>query len=89
MSPTARKKRGTGFTKTETLSFLNTIQSILAIGPDDWCRVEAEHLEKWPDTSRDVAGLRRKFQALYRKKAPTGDPTCPPEVKGQSPSCSR
>jgi hypothetical protein len=43
--------------------------------------VEAEHLKKWPDTSRDVAGLRRKFQALYRKKASTGDPTCNPEVK--------
>ena len=76
-----KKKRGTGFTQAETLSFLDTLESAIPIGPDDWSQVEATHLEKWPDTSRDVASLRRKFQALYRKKAPTGDPTCPPEIK--------
>ncbi|KAK9314614.1 hypothetical protein V1522DRAFT_408633 [Lipomyces starkeyi] len=31
--------------------------------------------------SRDVAGIRRKFNSLVNFPKPTGDPTCPPEVK--------
>ena len=35
----------------------------------------------FPDNLRDVTSLQKKFQELYKKKIPTSDPTCLPEVR--------
>jgi hypothetical protein len=53
----------------------------LPIGQDEWELVTEEHNTKWPTKNRTVDQLRRQFAKLHKKKIPTGDPSCPPEVK--------
>ena len=39
------------------------------------------HKKMYGFTNRDVSGLRRKFNAMVKKPAPTGDPTIPAEIR--------
>ena len=52
---------------------------ILPIGPLEWEKVTEMHVVKFP--RRDTDSLRRKYTSTHRRKVPTGDPNCPPEVR--------
>jgi hypothetical protein len=54
---------------------------VLPIGPDEWDEVVNFHLERFPEAERNALSLRRKFTQLYKTKIPTGDPSCPNEVR--------
>ena len=60
---------------------LDYLEKILPIGPDEWEQVMQHHNHAYPKPGRDVYAIRRKYMTLQRKTIPTGDPTCPPEVK--------
>ena len=71
-------KRGNKYFVVELLNFLGIMERVLPIGPDEWAKVLDEHSTSYP--GRDVESLRRKYTNLHRKKVPTGDPNCPPEI---------
>ena len=77
----AGRKKGVGNYKTaETKHLLDIMEKILPIGPDEWDRVLAEHDELYP-CRRSVESLRRRFQNLHRKHAPSGSPNIPDDVR--------
>jgi len=80
MAPSRFTKRATGFSQLEIDNMLETIGIILPVAGMEWESVEREHEGCWPDKQRTKESLKRKFQSLYRKKVPTGDPNCPPDV---------
>ena len=41
----------------------------------------SEHNEHFPDKDWTGTSIRRKFAQLHKVKIPTGDPTCPAEVR--------
>ena len=66
----------------ETLNLLALISEHLPIDGTEWESV-AEELRAMGHEGHEaqtVQSIRRKFQELHRKKAPTGDPTCPPHI---------
>ena len=75
------KKRGPSYSPLELASLLETIKSLLPIGQEDWETVCSQHLLSWPDSGRDYLSIRRKFNQLANKNMPTGNPSCPPEVR--------
>eukprot|EP00536_Pseudo-nitzschia_multiseries_P013673 jgi/Psemu1/35988/gm1.35988_g len=83
MVKTAAGKR-TGkrnYSRREVMELLYTLKAILPVGPEDWAQVGLIHNDNFPDTNRSVENLRRKYNGLYRKQIPTGDPNCPKDVK--------
>ena len=78
---TSSNKRGPSFKSDEIESMLEFVNEHLPIGPADWSKVQLAHLERWPKKERFAQSLKRKFQELYNKKIPTGDPHCPPNVR--------
>ena len=82
--PRARQSmqsRGQQFRINEILSLLETISTHLPIGSHEWEVVASQHNENFPDKERTGPSLRRKFSQLHKVKKPTGDPTCPAEVR--------
>ena len=77
----ATKKRGPSYSHQELTCLLKIVREVLLIGQDDWENVTTDHTTIWPDSCRDYLGIRRKFNQLANKNIPTGDPTCPPEVR--------
>ena len=75
------KPRGLGYTQEETETLLSCIHEVIPIGPQDWENVLTKHSEHFPDTERDVASIRRKYNKLQSARIPTGDPNCPPLVR--------
>ena len=73
--------RGPGFSEDETAALLDVIEDILPNCPNDWERVTEAHRISFPDLKRTTKSLKRKFEALYNHKKPTGDPTCPVIVR--------
>jgi hypothetical protein len=73
------KGKGRKYFDQELLHLLHIMEKILPIGPDEWDKVLQEHSIQYP--GRDVESLRRKYTNMHRKKAPTGDPNCPPAIK--------
>ena len=73
--------RGPGFSEDETAALLDVIEDILPNCPNDWERVTEAHRISFPDLKRNIKSLKRKFEALYNHKKPTGDPTCPVIVR--------
>jgi hypothetical protein len=71
-------KRKANFSREELSDLLDIIEERLPIGANEWESVANFHEEAWP--GRDWKNLKKKFQLLNRKKMPTGDPNCPPEV---------
>ena len=61
------------------MSLLHIIERIVPIDSDEWDRVAEEHADHFP--GREVVSLQRKLAQLYRRKAPSGDPTIPEEIK--------
>ena len=58
-----------------------TVLTHLPIGSHEWECVASEHNENFPDKDRTGTSIRRKFAQLHKVKIPTGDPTCPAEVR--------
>ena len=73
--------RGLSFKKDETLSLLDLVEELLPVSPQEWDEVTNLHLQNWPDLERSKDTLKRRFQSLYLKRAPTGDPSIPVEVR--------
>eukprot|EP00536_Pseudo-nitzschia_multiseries_P011901 jgi/Psemu1/30446/gm1.30446_g len=67
--------------KGHSQELLHTLKGILPVGPKEWAQVAQIHKDNFPDTDRSVQDLHRKYGDLYPKKAPTGNPNCPKEVK--------
>ena len=76
---TIRKSRGGRYSKKELLHLFDAMQKIKPIGPYEWEEVADAHSQQYP--GRDVESLRRKYVTTHRRKVPTGDPTCPAEVR--------
>jgi len=72
---------GQQFRINEILSSLEAISTHLPIGFHEWEVVASQHNENFPDKERTGPSLRRKFSQLHKVKKPTGDPTCPAEVR--------
>lgn len=62
---------------------LSLVEQILSLGSAQWDDVHYAYNRnlpaEWPQ--RDSESLRRKFYALKNAKKPTGDPSCPPEIR--------
>ena len=71
--------RGSAFQKQEIDLFLDLMEEVLPILSMEWEDVEQRHQEKYGTNDRTKETLKRKFQNLYLKRMPTGDPSCPPE----------
>ena len=74
-----RSSGARNYTEEERLNFLNIVEQRLPVSGTEWALVAREHSESYPN--RDVASLKRQYQALLRRREPTGDPKCPPDVK--------
>ena len=77
------KRTGSGprFSIPEMEAMLNSITHFLPMGPEEWESVADMHGLEFPSTNREAQSLRRKFQALYNVRIPTGDPTMPAHVR--------
>jgi hypothetical protein len=60
---------------------LDIIEKYLPLGGEMWEQVVTEHNQTYGENDRDATSLKKKFQDLYKKKIPTGDPHIPPEVR--------
>ena len=70
-----------GYTEEERLHFLDILERRLPCSGTEWSLVANEHAEMYPDNERNVDSLQRQYQSLLRRREPTGDPNCPPDVK--------
>ena len=77
----AQTPRGKAYTDAEIDSLLETIEDILPRCSNHWETVRSSHTSYYPDLGRTTESLKRKFASLYNYKKPTGDPTCPPQVR--------
>lgn len=73
--------KGKNFSQAEIDCMLELIEEHMPLSASQWQTVVDEHMLLYPNTDRDVDGLRRKFNSLASKKIPTGDPFIPPDVK--------
>ena len=78
---TKTAKRGSGYSRQEVDSFLDTAEVHLPIGQEECEAVAAVHAVRFPDKQRDYISLRRKFHKLSKTGPGTGDPNCPTEVR--------
>ena len=82
MSEKGKKgSRGINFSPEEIDCMLELIDKHMPLSASQWQKVVDEHMMRFPNTDRDIDGLRRKFNTLASKKIPTGDPFIPPDVK--------
>jgi hypothetical protein len=77
---TPRAKRGAGYTTHEINALLDLLAEHLPLSAIEWKRVVEEHKVNFPAEDRSLESIKRKFQDLYRVKAPSGAPDIPPEV---------
>ncbi|KAI9997858.1 hypothetical protein PInf_002115 [Phytophthora infestans] len=75
--------RGRGFTTPQVEHLLSLVEQILSLGSAQWDDVHYAYNRNLPaeKPQRDSESLRRKFYALKNAKKPTGDPSCPPEIR--------
>eukprot|EP00536_Pseudo-nitzschia_multiseries_P012381 jgi/Psemu1/31882/gm1.31882_g len=74
MSSSGGRKPGCGnYTKAELESMFAATRAVVPVSTDDWDDVRALHAQKYP--GKDVLSICNKFHWLYRKKAPTGNPS--------------
>jgi hypothetical protein len=73
--------RGAGFGADELRALLEVLEEHLPIGRDEWELVLTIHNLHFGEFNRTVDSIRRKFAALCRSRIPTGNPTCPAEVR--------
>ena len=60
---------------------MDTVLTHLPIGSHEWECVASEHNENFPDKDRTGTSIWRKFAQLQKVKIPSGDRTCPAEVR--------
>lgn len=65
----------------EKLALVRVIKKHLPIGPAEWQKVVEEHALVWDHCTRNENSIKRCFVKLYKTKKPTGDASCPPEIK--------
>ena len=79
---TAGRSSGSrNYTEEERLNFLQIMERNLPISGTEWALLAREHAQTYPGNNRDVPSIKRQYQALLRRREPTGDPHCPPDVK--------
>ena len=80
--------RGKNWTLDETGVLLDKVEIHLPRGGEEWVTVSTDYnitrlqlptLVSRPE--RDADSCKTKFKALKNVRKPTGDPTCPPQVK--------
>ena len=76
-----RKAGSKGYTQEETMYLLELMEEHIPIGTTAWETIARLHNEIFCDVPRSRDSLKRLYQGLLRKKTPTGDPHCPPDVK--------
>ena len=69
------------FDRAEVNSMLSAIEVHYPVSSYAWERVTELHNRTEPGYNRTFESIRRKFQAIYRMPAPTGDPTIPAYVQ--------
>ena len=77
-----KKKGQNNYSNEELDCMLTLLEQHLPCDQEEWQLVLGKHnsaSEEW--WGRDVFSLKRKYQTLHRKKTPTGDPNCPPNVR--------
>ncbi len=74
------KGRGKAFSAADLEILFQLLEERLPMGPDQWDLLAVEYNQK-VHVPRDAESLRFKFKTLKNAKKPTGDPTCPEEVK--------
>jgi hypothetical protein len=74
--------RGFKFTIAELEHLLNVIKKIVPISNPNWEKVWHEQSAAYLTMEWTPESLKHKFQELVCKKNPTGDPNCPPYVRG-------
>lgn len=72
--------RGSGFGQAEVSLFLVIIERTLPLRSTVWQSVLTEHEQCFPQQSRPVETLQRKFTNLHQKKMRTGDHLMPDDV---------
>ena len=55
------------------------MKRIVPMHPEEWEKVVEDHSVMY--TRKDIESIRRKYNSLYMKKVPTGDPSIPIEVR--------
>ena len=79
--PPKQKGRRISFRKAKVLHLLDIMEEILPLSAMEWERVADLHSEIYPANERTGKSLRRKYRLLAKTKIPTGDPSCPEEVR--------
>jgi hypothetical protein len=57
------------------------MEDVQPIGNAAWVRVENEYNRLNPTRTRNIDGLRRKYNWVKDSKIPTGDPNCPEHIR--------
>lgn len=60
---------------------VDTVAEVLPISSAGWDRVAELHQEVYVIENRTADSLKRKFNEVCRKPAPTGDPNVPEDVR--------
>jgi len=81
MIPKGRSSGARGYTEDERMNFLEILERRLPTSGSEWSLVASEHSETYPTMERNVESIKRQYQSLLRRREPTGDPNCPPDVK--------
>jgi len=81
MVPKGRSSGARGYTEDERMNFLEILERRLPTSGSEWSLVASEHSETYPTMERNVESIKRQYQSLLRRREPTGDPNCPPDVK--------
>ena len=63
----------------ETKHLFDIMETLLPIGTEEWNKVLDEHSKEY--SGRTVLSIRRRYQNLHRKNAPTGSPNMPDDVR--------
>jgi hypothetical protein len=77
----SNNNQSTKFRAPELDALMDIVEAILPIGKLEWDKVGAKYNTKFKHRRRIVRNLRNKFNSFANKKAPTGDPDCPPLVR--------
>ena len=79
--PKGRSSGARGYTEDERMNFLEILERRLPTSGSEWSLVASEHSETYPTMERNVESIKQQYQSLLRRREPTGDPNCPPDVK--------
>jgi hypothetical protein len=77
----AANRRGVVFSMRERLHLLDIIADELPVSSAAWEHVADIHREMYDAENRTADSLKRKFNELTRRPAPTGDPNVPEDVR--------